>query len=27
MTDFGISRNIRPVKDSVELDEMLKQIW
>ena len=27
MTDFGITRNVRPVKDAVELDELLKQIW
>jgi len=27
MTDFGITRNVRPVKDAAELDELLKQIW
>jgi hypothetical protein len=27
MTDFGITRNVRPVKDAGELDELLKQIW
>ena len=27
MTDFGITRNVRPVNDAGELDELLKQIW
>ena len=27
MTDFGITRNARPVKNAGELDELLKQIW
>ena len=27
MTDFAITRNVRPVNDASELDELLKQIW
>ena len=27
MTDFAITRNVRPVNDAGELDELLKQIW
>ena len=27
MTDFGLHRNIRPVKTSAELEQLLRTIW
>ena len=27
MTDFAMTRNVRPVNDAGELNELLKQIW
>ena len=27
MTDFALSRNVRPVRDAAELEELLQKIW